>query len=109
MTIKALVSLLERAVGSMSYGSRDLRLPAENVEMLRAMLPGMNPEVVAGRRPVSVSRVDGLRFEFEDESWVLLRPSRTEPLVRVYAEAGTVEMRDAMLDAAGDIARLNSA
>lgn len=109
MTIKALVSLLKRAVGSMSCGSRDLRLPAENVEMLRAMLPGINPEVVAGRRPVSVSRVDGLRFEFEDESWVLLRPSRTEPLVRVYAEAGTVEMRDAMLDAAGDIARLNPA
>ena len=39
------------------------------------ILPGLNPPVIAGRVPSSVSHMDGLRFEFADESWLLLRPS----------------------------------
>ena len=46
-----------------------------------------------------VSHRDGLRMEFDDESWLLLRPSGTEPVVRIYAEAGTIELRDEMLEA----------
>ena len=49
--------------------------------------------------------MDGLRLEFEDESWLLLRPSGTETVVRVYAEAPTVEMRDALLEAGCELAR----
>ncbi len=42
---------------------------------------------VAERESVgSVSRVDGFRFEYDD-GWVLVRPSGTEPLIRIYAEA----------------------
>ena len=51
-----------------------------------------------------VSHMDGLRLEFDDESWILLRPSQTEPLIRVYAEAQTIEMRDELLDAGIDLA-----
>jgi phosphoglucomutase len=42
-----------------------------------------------GRRVVRTDRTDGLQLEFEDGSWVLLRPSGTEPLLRVYTEAAT--------------------
>ena len=52
-----------------------------------------------------MSHMDGLRFEFADESWLLLRPSGTEPVVRVYAEAQTIEMRDELLGAGCAIAR----
>ena len=100
-----LVDMLEQSCGHYYYARRDLRLESEIIEMLRTMLPGLNPPVVAGRSPVAVSHMDGLRLEFEDESWLLLRPSGTEPLVRVYAEAATVEQRDMLLDAGSDIAR----
>ncbi|MDY2778117.1 MAG: phosphoglucomutase/phosphomannomutase family protein [Collinsella sp.] len=103
--LKALVQDLEEQMGSMSYGRRDLRMPVEDVEMLSTMMPGMNPGEVAGMEPVSVSHMDGLRLEFADGSWVLMRPSRTEPLVRVYVEAGTVELRDELAEAACEIAR----
>lgn len=49
--------------------------------------------------------MDGLKLEFSDESWVLLRPSRTKPVVRVYAEAPSIQERDELLEAACDIAR----
>jgi phosphoglucomutase len=40
-----------------------------------------------GRRVVRQNRVDGLKLLFADESWVLMRPSGTEPVVRFYAES----------------------
>lgn len=97
---------LEEAMGSTSYARRDLRLQNDDIEVLRTMLPGINPQNVAGKTPVRVNHMDGLRLEFDDESWLLLRPSGTEPLVRVYAEAPTVEMRDRLLDAGTDMAHL---
>jgi phosphoglucomutase len=44
-----------------------------------------------GRHVASLDRTDGLKMEFDDGSWVLLRLSGTEPLMRVYTEAGTLE------------------
>jgi phosphomannomutase len=49
---------------------------------------------------VPVQRVrddDGFKFYLADGSWVLLRTSGTEPLVRVYSEAGTEEAVEARL------------
>jgi phosphoglucomutase len=44
-----------------------------------------------GRRVKSLDRTDGLKMEFANGSWVLLRLSGTEPLLRVYTEAATPE------------------
>jgi len=44
-----------------------------------------------GRRVKSLDRTDGLKIEFGDGSWVLLRLSGTEPLMRVYTEAATLK------------------
>src|SRR6266853_3327808 len=44
-----------------------------------------------GRRVKSLDRTDGVKMEFADGSWVLLRLSGTEPLMRVYTEAATLE------------------
>jgi phosphomannomutase len=44
-----------------------------------------------GRQVKSLDRTDGLKMEFADGSWVLLRLSGTEPLMRVYTEASTLK------------------
>lgn len=104
-TLGELVNDLEQRCGQFYYARRDLRVDPEVIEMFRTVLPGLNPPVVAGRVPVAVSHMDGLRLEFADESWLLLRPSGTEPVVRVYAEASTIELRDELLEAGIDLAR----
>lgn len=100
-----LVSDLEDKVGHMDYGQRDLELDAASIQMFRNMLPGLNPQAMAGMRPVDVDHTDGLRLGFADDAWVLLRPSGTDQIVRVYAEAPTILERDALLDEGCALAR----
>jgi phosphomannomutase len=42
-----------------------------------------------------MSTIDGLKIEF-DKSWVHLRPSNTEPIIRVYSEASSEEEASAL-------------
>jgi len=44
----------------------------------------------AGRSVARTNRTDGLKLIFEDGAWLLMRPSGTEPLVRIYAEAAAL-------------------
>jgi phosphomannomutase len=46
----------------------------------------------------ALSTKDGFKFWLDDGSWLLVRFSGTEPLVRVYAEATSAELRDAILE-----------
>jgi len=50
-----------------------------------------------GRRVVQQNRLDGLKLIFEDGSWVLMRPSGTEPVVRFYAESNSEEDLEKLL------------
>jgi phosphomannomutase len=43
----------------------------------------------AGHRVVHTDRTDGLKLILDDDTWLLMRLSGTEPIVRVYAEAAT--------------------
>ena len=47
----------------------------------------VDSSTLAGRKVVSIDRTDGAKFVFEDGSWMLLRLSGTEPLLRLYVEA----------------------
>jgi len=51
-----------------------------------------------GRRVVQQNRIDGLKLLFEDGSWVLMRPSGTEPVVRFYAESTSTKDLDKLLE-----------
>jgi alpha-D-glucose phosphate-specific phosphoglucomutase len=53
-----------------------------------------------GRKVVKIDRTDGLKMICDDSSWVLLRPSGTEPVVRVYCEAPSQAELDRLVDSA---------
>jgi len=55
-------------------------------------------EQFGGRRVESVNRIDGAKFILEDGSWILMRPSGTEPLVRIYAEASNEQELEVLLE-----------
>jgi phosphoglucomutase len=47
----------------------------------------VDASTLAGRKVVSIDRTDGAKFVLDDGSWMLLRLSGTEPLLRLYVEA----------------------
>ena len=47
------------------------------------------PKQFAGLPLERVDTLDGSKLVFQDESWILFRQSGTEPLLRIYCEAGT--------------------
>ena len=53
----------------------------------------------------SLTTKDGFKFYLEDGSWLLIRTSGTEPLVRVYTEASSEEARDALVEAGEQLVR----
>lgn len=85
----SLQSMLERLfaeVGARVSLRRDLRLSEAQMERLAERLASP-PESLAGHAVRRVVETDGVKLVCEGDRWVLLRPSGTEPLVRIYAEA----------------------
>jgi phosphomannomutase len=69
-------------------------------ERLLVSLREQAPAAIAGQpvvRTDTLTTHDGFKFWLADGSWLLVRFSGTEPLVRVYAEATSAELRDAIL------------
>jgi phosphomannomutase len=91
--LSKILANLEREVGPSAYARHDIHLPRETYELDRRRvleaLAERTPQRIAG---VPVDRVrcdDGYKFYLEDGSWVLLRASGTESLIRVYSEAAS--------------------
>jgi phosphomannomutase len=84
---------------------------AEYPEVKRRLLvdlAGAGPSELAREpvaRTVGLDTKDGYKFFLADGSWLLIRTSGTEPLVRVYTEATSAEARDAMVDAGERLVR----
>lgn len=65
----------------------DVTLPDASKVALMQRLKDETPIEIAGQKVVSSTKVDGVKMVREDGSWLLIRPSGTEPLVRCYIEA----------------------
>ncbi len=78
-------------VGRHEYTRDDLHPAPEKMRAINAALQSFKETMFADATIAAVVRKDGTRLDFEDGSWLLLRPSGTEPVVRVYAEAPTQE------------------
>ncbi|MCW5874273.1 MAG: phosphoglucomutase/phosphomannomutase family protein [Anaerolineales bacterium] len=97
-SLRALVADLLASVGPAHYARKDLRLsrPVEKKAMT-AKLTEEAPEVIGGEKVLEVVSRDGSKYIMADGSWLLIRPSGTEPVLRVYAEGRTPEMVEALL------------
>jgi phosphomannomutase len=61
------------------------------------------PDSVAGERVEDVNTADGFKLLLESGAWLLVRPSGTEPKLRVYAEASSEARVDELLAAGRDL------
>jgi alpha-D-glucose phosphate-specific phosphoglucomutase len=100
-TGKSLYELVEdllKAVGPAFYERRDLRLkrPVSKKRMV-ARLVDDSPHQIGSENVMDLVTLDGVKYIMADDSWLLIRPSGTEPVLRVYAEGRSEEMVEALL------------
>jgi alpha-D-glucose phosphate-specific phosphoglucomutase len=81
-----LLEWLFSKVGPHYYDRNDYHTTPELKEALKNRLVCEPPARIAGRDVARVDTTDGFRFFFDDGSWLLIRFSGTEPLIRVYCE-----------------------
>jgi phosphomannomutase len=74
----------------------DLRLSEETKNSAMKMFKESPPSSVAGIKVSDINKLDGIKFYFEDGSWMLIRPSGTEPLFRIYFETDSQDKLDRM-------------
>ncbi|HEY3311620.1 MAG TPA: phosphoglucomutase/phosphomannomutase family protein [Anaerolineales bacterium] len=92
-TLGELTSDLLNDVGPAFYERADLRLgrPVAKKEMTDLLLKNA-PAEIGGTKLAEVSSLDGVKYILSDDSWLLIRPSGTEPVLRVYAEARSMQL-----------------
>lgn len=78
---------MTQKIGLFRHASEDVPVGAFSREDLLDRLAKGAPAKVASVRVAGVGNTDGVKYHLQDDSWLLVWPSRTEPLLRIYAEA----------------------
>ena len=108
-TLGQLVAALQAEYGEHQYGRIDMHIPDDvKVSAIRRASAGLRE--FAGREVLRTENLDGIKFFLREpgcesrpnaaETWLLLRASGTEPLLRVYCESCSTESVQAILEAA---------
>ena len=104
-SLYTLVNELLAEVGPAFYERKDQRLkyPIQKKEMVQYLLDN-KPAAIGGVKVIDLLTTDGVKYIMEDDSWLLIRPSGTEPVLRVYAEGRSEEMVQALLGYGEEVA-----
>lgn len=97
-TPSQLLDYLYSKVGPHYYERIDLHISKGKRQAILKRLGSELPDSIADTKVTSVDTADGFRFLLANGSWLLIRFSGTEPLVRLYAEAETLEQVRRLLE-----------
>lgn len=98
----AQLSRLWERFGRIHVSRIDLELNDSIRDHIRTTYFDSRPEEAAGRPVISVHRTDGVKMIFENDDWLLLRLSGTEPLVRMYAQSDSPQRKEDILQRTRD-------
>jgi phosphomannomutase len=107
MSGKGLRELLNETmdeIGHFSYQRLDLPIEIDAKERLISRLKGGGIGTIADRPVAKENFRDGFKYILSDGSWLLIRPSGTEPVLRLYSEAGNPRTVEELLAAGREIA-----
>jgi phosphomannomutase len=82
-----LIAELMQDFGGFYYGRNDVHTRAFDKQELIRRLMSEAPDRILQHKVAQLNNSDGVKYIFEDDGWLLIRPSGTEPVLRIYAEA----------------------
>ena len=87
VSVNRLLARLEKQFGPHRYGRIDTHYPLEKRASLMEYLKSNPPKKLLRSPLAGMKTFDGVKFVAADSSWLMLRGSGTEPILRIYAEA----------------------
>jgi len=96
--ILAILNEMEKRFGKFYYLRDDVRL-ANKIQLRREKFP----QELLGKKVVQIMDFDGIKMICEDSSWLMLRSSGTEPIVRIYAESTSLKKSRSLIALGRDI------
>ncbi|MSP14702.1 MAG: hypothetical protein EXR62_17305 [Chloroflexi bacterium] len=104
--LHVIIEELLAEVGQFHYDRRDVKTKPFNKRELVRQLVQDAPATLAGLPIIQVKQDDGVKFLLANDNWLLIRPSGTEPVLRIYAEARTPALVDSLLQAGATLAKV---
>ncbi len=89
VSVNKLIARLVKEFGPHEYGRIDTHFPLEKRAALMEFLKGSPPDKLIRSPLADMKTYDGVKFIAEDSSWLMLRGSGTEPILRIYAESSS--------------------
>lgn len=98
-TPSQLLDYLFSKVGPHYYDRLDFHIsPGDRQKLTNTLISGNFGLTIAGSKVAKVDTTDGYRYLLTDDSWLLIRFSGTEPLVRIYAEGHSPKQVQKLLE-----------
>ncbi|MBI4802112.1 MAG: phosphoglucomutase/phosphomannomutase family protein [Elusimicrobia bacterium] len=99
-TASELYKDIETEYGKSFFIRKDARLEkaVPNKHSFAVKLKKKLPKTIIGRKVLDTNTIDGLKIILDNDSWLLMRPSGTEPLLRTYAETESRENTGKLLE-----------
>jgi phosphomannomutase len=104
--LSELVQELFDEFGPHAFYRNDLHTSDQRKKKMMALCEDKKVTELAGQKVEDWEFIDGVKHIMEDGSWLLVRPSGTEPVLRIYSESTSAETAKALVDAA--TAKVNS-
>jgi phosphomannomutase len=103
-TPSELIDYLYGKVGPHYYQRADIHFPAAERAVITDRLQHRRQKSLGGVEVVNVETADGFRFTLADGTWLLIRFSGTEPVLRIYTESDSPERSGQMIEYGKELA-----
>ncbi len=97
-SLKTLVAEVYDKAGMFCGKRKDIKISKSQMQTILQHYAAHSPSTIGHYTVRKIDKLDGYKFFFNDETWVMLRPSRTEAILRIYAQARTQEEAKRILD-----------
>ena len=90
-SLDELIDEVYEIVGEFKFERNDLHITEELKQKIIANCKADNYKSFGNYEVKEIKTIDGFKYFFDDNRWMMIRPSGTEPVLRTYAEAPTLE------------------
>ncbi len=98
-TLEQLIAEVYEITGPFSFERNDLHLKEEVKQKIVKQTAGNGYAAFGNYKVEKVESIDGYKYYFADDEWVMIRASGTEPVLRIYAESATKAGADKIIEA----------